>query len=964
MTTRDPKISDPATLHGPGADPGQTLAESSVGPRTAQAAFEPGTVLSERYEIIEVLGEGGMGAVYRAKDRETNRFVALKTIRAEMADSRDMLARFKQELVLARQVTHRNVIRIYDLGESNGIKYITMEFVEGEDIHTLLKKRGKLPATEAVEIIEQVCRALEAAHAEHVIHRDLKPQNIMREHTGRVVVMDFGLARTSVSSMTQTGALVGTMEYMSPEQALGSDIDTRSDIFAIGLILYELLSGKGPYAAESAVASLVKRSQERAVPVSVIEAGVPRALSDIVSKCLERDREQRYQTVSAVLADLDAWHGGAKPQASRVGLLSALRRRAITIGSYKWLALALLAVLIFAGVYEGWRKFSPPTLVHHASVSVLVADFNNQTGDPVFDDTLEPMFNVALEGASFINAFNRGQARKLAGKLPQWDGKLDERSARLVAMGQSIGAVVNGSLSRNGSGYRLSVNVVDAVTGKVIGTAAVDAQSKDAVLLAVPKLAAPIRKALGDTTPESVQVAASTGAFTAASLEAVHEYGVGMEQQLAGRMQDAFKSFSEAVKLDPNFARAYAGMAAVSGNLGQLQEANQYAKLAMEHVDRMTERERYRIRGLYYIRNENWQKCVDEYSDLVRRYPADNIGHNNLAGCYANLHNLPAAEEQVKQALQISPKDMLARMNLSLYACYAGDFATSEREARQVLQLNPAFEQAVLVVAYSQLGQGQLQRATDTYLELQKMSARGASLAASGLANLAMYQGKLKTAIEMLEKGAVSDLVEKAPDSAAQKFVMLAQAELMRGNERAASSAAERALAGTKATSVRFLAARILIAAHEPAKAREVAKAFASDLENEPHAYAKLIEGEIALQDGRVQEAVADISEANKIVDTWIGRFDLGRAYLKAQAYAQADSEFDRCLRRRGEAIELFMDDMPTYSYLPAVYYYDGRALDGLKSPGAADFYRTYLNLRGKAGEDALLPEVHRRLRQ
>ena len=226
-------------------------ASTGAGPARVQSsgpALEPGDVLGGRYEILQLLGEGGMGAVYKAMDRELDRPVALKLIRPQLAANPSILARFKQELLLAHQVTHKNVIRIYDLGDADGVKFITMEFVEGVDLRSLIQEKKKFSPEEAVEITQQICRALEATHAVGVIHRDLKPQNIMRDGTGRILLMDFGLARTiEGGGMTQTGALVGTMEYMSPEQALAKNLDQRSDLFTLGLILYELLIGKTPY---------------------------------------------------------------------------------------------------------------------------------------------------------------------------------------------------------------------------------------------------------------------------------------------------------------------------------------------------------------------------------------------------------------------------------------------------------------------------------------------------------------------------------------------------------------------------------------------------------------------------------------------------------------------------------------------------------------------------------------------
>src|SRR6266550_4236163 len=248
----------------------ETFAGVPNAPQSAgsTSGLQTGFILGGRYEILEALGEGGMGAVYKARDRELDRLVALKVIRPDLARNPAIIQRFKQELILARQITQRNVVRIFDLGEADGIKFITMEYVDGHDLHSLLREDKTFAPKDAVEIILQVCRALEAAHGEGIIHRDLKPQNIMQNKQGRIVVMDFGLARNvEAAGMTQTGALVGTMDYMSPEQALGKDLDQRSDLFALGLIFYELLTGQMAYKSESVVASLLKRTQQRAVPV-------------------------------------------------------------------------------------------------------------------------------------------------------------------------------------------------------------------------------------------------------------------------------------------------------------------------------------------------------------------------------------------------------------------------------------------------------------------------------------------------------------------------------------------------------------------------------------------------------------------------------------------------------------------------------------------------------------------------
>jgi tetratricopeptide (TPR) repeat protein len=845
------------------------------------------------------------------------------------------------------------------LSEVDGVKFITMEFVEGCDLRKLLLDNGKLPPEQAVEIVRQVCLALEAAHSAGVIHRDLKPQNIMQDKQGRILVMDFGLARSLASEgMTQTGALMGTIEYMSPEQAMGKQLDGRSDLFTVGLIFYELLTGRMPYKADTAMASLLKRNQERALPVAELDASIPKALSDIVGKCLERDLNLRYQEAGEILADLDAWQGKRPTSASVVMPVPAPKREV----PWKW-ALAALAILLVAALI-GFRLKGPPPKAAHIPVSVLVADFTNHTGDPIFDDTLEPMFNVALEGASFVNAFSRGEARRLAQKLPQPTNKLDERAARLVAVGQGLGAVVTGSLSRRGDGYKLSVEALDARTGNSIGTAEVSASNKDELLLAVPKLAAPVRKALGDSTPESVQLNAAGGAFQAASLEAVHQYAIGSEQQFAGKMEDSLASFSKVAELDPNFARAYAGMAAAAANLDRQQDAEKYIKLAMEHVDRMTERERYRIRGLYYARAGNWEKCVEENSELVKLYPADNIGHNNLAVCYRSLHNTPKAIVELQRALEVLPHNRFARVNLATFLSYTGNFPASEREARTVLQASPSYEAAYVALANAQVGQGQLAQAIKTYQQLEKVSDLGQSVAPPLLADIALYEGRLGDAAQLLQQGAAVALQAGRRDSAAADFALLGYTQLLRKHKAAASAALEKALANSKSVSARFLAARVYVAAGETSEARKLAVGLASESQVESQVYAKLIEGEALLQGGAARQAIPLFTQANNQLDTWIGHFDLGRAYLETDSYVEADSELDRCIQRRGETLDLF-DDLTTYGFLPEVYYYQGRVREGLNSPGAAaDSYRTYLSIRGKAGEDPLLSEVRHRLAQ
>jgi tetratricopeptide (TPR) repeat protein/predicted Ser/Thr protein kinase len=839
--------------------------------------FQIGDVVGGRYEILELLGEGGMGAVYKATDRALDRFVALKVIRRELASNPSILARFKQELLLAHQVTHRNVIRIYDLGEAEGVTFITMEFIEGKDLRTLIREKKKFPPEEAVAVIQQVCQALDAAHSVGVIHRDLKPQNVMQDASGRILVMDFGLARTMEGEgMTQTGALVGTMEYMSPEQALGKDLDQRSDIFALGLILFELLTGNTPFRADSALASLIKRTQERAISISDIDAQIPGALTGIVSKCLERDVNERYQTTAAILTDLSRWRDKRAAATIKLDAVAPLGRTLpwpLITGIMTAIIVAIVGLLAVPAVRNKILGGGAKSVGPHQPVTVLVADFVNHTGDPVLDETLEPMLNVALEGASFINAYSRGDARKQAKKLPNPTDKLDEQSARLVAVNQGVNAVITGEISLRGDKYELSAIALDAVSGSVLAKANVTAADKQEILSDLPKLAAPIRKALGDTTPASVQFDAVSGGFTASSLEAVHQDALGVEEQFAGKFPEAFASFQKAAELDPKFARAYSGMAAMAQNLGRSKDAVEYMKLAMEHVDRMTERERYRNRGLYYLTTGDWQNCVQEYTQLVAHYPADRVGQNNLATCYTQLRNAPKALEAAQHAVQIVPKGVGQRLNLSFISSFAGDFAAGEKEADAALEINSSAAQGYLVLAEAQLGQGQIEKAAEGYHQLERFGPLGVSTANAGLADLSAYQGKYAEAARILAQGAAADVAAKSADSAARKYAALANMEELQGHHAAALAAIGKALANSQSIQIKFLAAGSYVDAGDLAKAEKLAASLSSELTSEPQAYGKIVEGMIALKRNDAKEALKQITAANTLLDTCFGMF-------------------------------------------------------------------------------------------
>jgi tetratricopeptide (TPR) repeat protein/predicted Ser/Thr protein kinase len=920
-------------------------------PAAGSNPLQIGDLLASRYEILKLLGEGGMGSVYRARDVELDRMVALKVIRPELARNAQILQRFKQELILARQVTHRNIIRIFDLGHSEGRRFITMEYIEGEDLSTILAKRGKLPAPEAVAIIMQVARGLEAAHAEGVVHRDLKPQNIMVDPQGKVSVMDFGIARSvDGANMTRTGALMGTPTYMSPEQAQGQKVDARSDLYTLGIILYELLAGLPPFEADNPMATLVRRIQEKPKPPIEVAPEIPKQLNDIVLKMLGTQAGDRYQTAGEILQDLDAWEaartgrtlaGTAAPPARTSGLPVKLLAAALIV---------MIGVVVWLFLHRGAGTGKPAAAV--TSLSVLVADFHNGTGESVFDGTLEPAIGLAMEGASFISASNRNAARKAAQQLQPGGGALDERLALAVARQQGISVVISGDIEKKGSGYEIDLKALDPMKGQTIIEKSASAGSKQDVMAEATRLATPIRKKLGDKTPEAVQMQAAE-TYSTPSLEAAQSYAKGQDAQWAGKPEDAIKAYLRATELDSNMGRAYAGIAVNYRNMGNRAEAEKYFQLAISKLDRMSEREQLRTYGAYYLFRGNYDQASEKLAELTRKFPADDAGQANLVYSYFISRNISRAVDAEKEVVKRKPDDVLNGANLALYEMYAGQFDAAVQQAQEVLKRNASSQLALVAMALSQFAQGKPSDAAATYARLEATGTGGASVASIGMADIALYEGRNTAAIKILEKGIDADLANQNVSAAAVKLAALAAAQHN-------PATAERSLKTDKEAA--FPSARVLLEAKQEGRALEVAKQIGQRPEPDPQAQAKLLEGEALLLKGKPQDAVRVFQEAQKLADSWIARFDLGRAYLAAQLYQEASDQFNTCIKRSGEATAVFLDDTPSYRYFPAVYYYLAQAQQALKIDAAKDSYRKFLAVKANADpNDSMVADARKR---
>jgi eukaryotic-like serine/threonine-protein kinase len=623
--------------------------------------IELGRVLGHRYEILQLLGEGGMGTVYKARDREVDRLIALKVIRPELAQNADALHRFKQELVLARQVTHRNVIRIFDLGEADGMKFITMEFIDGRDLKSLIREKGKFTPKDATQIIVQVCNALEASHAEGVIHRDLKPQNIMVDEQGRISVMDFGIARgmEAGGGMTQTGALVGTPEYMSPEQAKGQHLDARSDLFSLGIIFYELLTGTSPFKADTAMATLWKRTHEPARPPLEMEPGIPRAVSDMVVKCLEIDRERRYQSVAEFTKDLEAWQAG-----TAISAATPIQRRLRSAAPFaKWLALAFavaLAVAAFVAIKKpGFHSAAKPDQPAQPAIALAILPFRNASGDPSLDwlgSSLADMLNTDVGQSAHLHPVSSDRLRQVLHDLQITpDATSDAATLRRITSIMNADTVVSGQYAKFGDQIRIDATLRDLKQNRSVSFKAQAPGEKD-LLAAVDQLAQNIRENLALSPQIVKELKAQSFKPSSKSLDAIRLYSEGVDLAGKGNNLEALKRFQASTQADPEFALAYARLGQTYANLGHDNEAEQASRKAVDLSEKLPTREKYLIAANDARIERDYPKAIESYENLASASPDDPEVQFALARLYEDTGAFDKARDHYSKVLSIDPK--------------------------------------------------------------------------------------------------------------------------------------------------------------------------------------------------------------------------------------------------------------------------------------------------------------------
>ncbi len=581
-----------------------------------------------------------------------------------------------------------------------------------------------------------------------------------------------------------------------------------------------------------------------------------------------------------------------------------------------FVVIGVLVVALAFSVYMNITSTRTVVEVPLEPVSLLIANFDNQTGDPLFDDSLEQALNIGLEGAPFITAYRRPDAAKLLETLKP-GSKLDEVGAQLVSIREGIKLVVSGTLQADGAGYELTARIINSEDGTILAESSADAKGKIDVLVAIGSLADSIREALGDKTINDADRPLGE-TFTAVSLESVKNYTQAQNLAANARYDEALTFYEQAIAVDPNFGRAYSGWALSLFYLGREAEATALWERALVEMDSMTERERLRTLGLYYVAVAgDYPKAVESYKALVEKYPADNTGHNNMAISYYFMLDFKKAMESGARGLEIYPNNKTMVSNYAIFSMLAGEFEQGAQYARDLLAEDAEMWKAWLPIAMAKLADGDLGGAKDAYANMAKSSGRGEPFANLGLADIALFEQDYERAVELLDSGISANSTDGNRRLLGRKYIALAEARAGLGDAEGAREAIKLGVETQQGNGQLVPAALIALELGDVEFAAEVSNTLQQELQPNARSYGLVIKGAIATHEGRNADAADALRSAIELTDSWLLRFYLGRAYFAAGRYVEAIDEFQICMQRRGEATAMFLDDdEPTWRYM------------------------------------------------
>ncbi|MGA8501657.1 MAG: protein kinase [Candidatus Sulfotelmatobacter sp.] len=638
------------------------------------------------YRIVEKLGGGGMGVVYKAEDTRLHRFVALKFLPQEVARDPQTLARFQREAQAASALNHPNICTIYDVGEQDGQVFIAMEYIDGVTLSYKIAGRP-LDLDSLLRFGLEIADVLDAAHSAGIIHRDIKTANVMITKRDQAKVLDFGLAKVSRDKprtgsgpddptfadnhLTTAGETLGTVAYMSPEQIEGKPLDGRSDLFSFGIVLYEMSTGRLAFDKSTKGATFGAILHEQPPPLRQLNPNTPQRLEEIIQKALEKDRNLRYQSAAEMRADLqrlkrDSETGRISATGlPTVALAEAHARRVAKLWKIVGPAL-FVALLVVGGLYYQYRRHRNQRLTDKDTI--VLADFSNSTGDAVFDDTLKTALSVSLRQSPFLNVLTDSQVAKTLQQMTQPAGtKLTPELARELCQRAGSKAYLAGAIGSLGSEYVVGLKAVNCSNGNTLAEEQVTAASKERVLDSLGGAASKLRTELGESLATVQKFDAPLEQATTFSLDALNAYDLALSTWDKKGDRDSLPIFKKAIQLDPDFAMAYGALATINHNLGDSELARENATKAYELRDRVTEAEREAIEARYYLYvTGDLEKAAEVYAVAVQNYPDSAGAYNHLANDEQELGRYQQSVQDLRKALLLDPSRASTYANLAV----------------------------------------------------------------------------------------------------------------------------------------------------------------------------------------------------------------------------------------------------------------------------------------------------------
>jgi len=693
--------------------------------RTPVKELATGALFANRYQIIEELGKGGMGRVYRVLDKKLNEEVALKLIKPEIASDSETIERFSTELKLARKISHRNVGRMYELMEEAGLHFITMEYVPGEDLKSFIRRSRQLAVGTAAGIARQICEGLSEAHRLSVIHRDLKPSNIMIDKAGNVRIMDFGIARSlEAKGITGAGMMIGTPEYMAPEQVDGKAADQRSDLYSLGIILFEMLTGRLPFEGETPLSVAVKQKSEKPPDPRAISPQIPDSLSRLILKCLEKPPDRRFQSADEVLAELGRIEKDlpTTPQPHPITARKPLTSKQITVQftlkKAIWPAVIFLAVLV-AGF--ALLKFLPHKAGPKRAVAVI--GFKNQTGDASLDYLQEAIPNLLITSLEQSGRFRVTSWERLKDLLRQ-TGKdekaiADESAGFEVCRKEGVDALILGSYIKAGDAFATNVQVLDASTKQILKTASAKGDGVSSVLKTqIDEISRDISRGIGAASAKIELASPKVADLTTNSMEAYNYFLRGRDDYEKFYYADARKFLEKAAAIDPSFAVAYLYLGKTAAQIYDDKASKDALEMAKKYSAKATEKERLYIEAAYAGAVEgNAEKKVRLLEALAKAYPQEKEAHYELAQIYTDAINLPQAIAEFEKALALDPGFGLALNQAGYVYARIGNYDKAIQCFERYAAINPGQANPVDSLAELYFRMGEFDKAEAKYRE-------------------------------------------------------------------------------------------------------------------------------------------------------------------------------------------------------------------------------------------------------